>query len=306
MRRIVFLFLGLAIVTGVGAAWGDETGPLPVVPPPPSEGVLKIINFAVGTGEATLFVFPTGKNMLFDSGDANCKHGNPSNLINFLDRHGITHLDYYAETHPHHTECERNGQLDSLIDSKTVRWDYKSNPIGSSMEIEGTNWFFYNGYDLKLNAIVSPWTEEKYDSDVSNYNSISARVEYNGFVYSFSGDEGPPSQIRFLNNHPKLVRAHMRLTAHHSWTPVHKPFFMKMDPVFVVVSNGVDIRKWGDDPGWTQLISMTNELKAENKRFQGFVVTDEVGNIFTTIKGANDWDYEFCKNWQTCVVDHLK
>ena len=66
------------------------------------------------------------------------------------------------------------------------------------------------------------------------------------------------------------------------------------------------IRKWGDDPGWTQLISMTNELKADNKRFKDFVVTDEVGNIITTIKGANDWDYKFCENWQTCVIDHLK
>ena len=59
-------------------------------------GDLQIAIFSVGSGDAALIIFPNGKTMMVDSGPSSKFR---DRVLPFLQRSGITHLDYYFETH---------------------------------------------------------------------------------------------------------------------------------------------------------------------------------------------------------------
>ncbi len=63
-----------------------------------SEETLKIVIFSVQSADSTLIIFPNKKTMMIDSAT---DEKFASVVLPFLKRHGITHLDYYAETHRH-------------------------------------------------------------------------------------------------------------------------------------------------------------------------------------------------------------
>jgi len=77
--------------------------------------------------------------------------------------------------------------------------------------------------------------------DDPNTNSLAFRMEYCGWVYTTGGDEGLRSMRRFLRQHPRLVRSHVRKVAHHLWGPLSVDFLRATDAHLYLVTNRADI-----------------------------------------------------------------
>ncbi len=250
-------------------------------------GALKIVWFSVGSADSSLIVFPNGKIMMVDS-------ATPARfadrVLPFLQRHGIDHLDYYAETHPHPDHVGGKALLQSkgLIDSTTEVWDWNTHEYEDSFTLEGTKWFIYNARDRDFHGTDA------------NDNSLSYRIEYNGFVYTSTGDEGVRSMNRFLADHPSLVRAHVRKVAHHAWGPFSPSFLIATDPALMVISSVSDVRY--ESAFKRDFLGAVNTLKKNGKRLREYVITEEVGHVILHASGANAWSYDFCPNVTSCAV----
>lgn len=254
-------------------------------------GELHIVVFSVGSADAALIKFPTGATMMVDSGTASRF---ADRVLPFLKRHRIRHLDYYAETHPHKDHVGGRARLESdgFIDGRTEVWDWETHDYEDSFSLEGTDWFIYNVRDKSFHG-----------SD-ANENSLSFRMEYNGFVYSSTGDEGVRSQKRFMRDHPSLVRAHVRNTAHHMWGPTHQPFLVATDPYLMIISS---IRSVREEPSYRRdFLGAVQELERKNGKLRDHVLTADVGHVLIRATGRDDWSYDFCKNMGACVVEGLK
>jgi beta-lactamase superfamily II metal-dependent hydrolase len=264
---------------------GDGECPAPVVNDGPE---FKIVHFAVGSADATLFIFPTGKTMIFDSGTEDM---GKNQIVPFLERHGIDHLDYYAETHRHPDHSDGRIPLEDagMINSNTDVWNAEGKKLSKyeyedEFELEGTSWFVYNISDSDL-----------YEAAEENEKSFSMRIEYNGFVYTGTGDEGSFSQDRFLNEHPDLVEAHVRYTAHHGYDAPNTDFLKATNPYLVTISNqSANVSKWED-------------ATSGNSRETEVVVTGDVGHVIIRASGGGEgeWSYEFCAQTKSCIMDYI-
>jgi beta-lactamase superfamily II metal-dependent hydrolase len=243
--------------------------------------------FKVGSGDSSLIVFPTGKTMLIDTG---VSARTDDTVIPFLQRHGITRLDYFMGTHihPDHTGGIPNLEAGGFIDEATKVWDWNSFDYEDEFDIEGTHWFIYNARDKEI------WGTD------ANLNSISYRFEYNGFVYSGTGDEGTGSMKRFMNDHPDLVQAHVRNTAHHMWGPVSKPFLIATDAYLYMVSCSTEVKS--EKSYKRSFLSAMSTLQNNGGRDTEHALTGDVGNIYIRASSGTDWDYAFYSQSKAHVI----
>ncbi len=277
------------VVLSTNKEFDDGGGKCPV-----SE--IKFVHFSVGSGDATLIIFPTGKTMMIDSGT---ERKASERIVPFLLRHDITHLDYYVDSHPHDDHDGGRGPLTNAdilnngthiyneLDAWLNEWNYED-----SFELEGTDWFIYNVRD-----------KDFHGSD-ANPNSLSVRIDFNGFIYSGTGDEGPGSQNRFLADHPNLVEAHLRYTAHHLWTdPSFVPAFATATNAYLyVVSND-----WLTDSEFKSQLNKLKNTVQNNPRENEIAVTGEIGHVIVRASGPDpdQWSYEFCKNYNSCIIPNF-
>ncbi len=264
------------------------------------KGELKIVVFSVGSADSALIVLPTGATMLVDSATASRAK---SRVIPFLKRHGINRLNYYVETHPHpdHEGGREPLRSAGFITSSTQMWDWKgiyapssakkTFQYGTTLNLEGTKVFIYNHRDTSFHGTDT------------NYNSLSFRMEYNGFVYSTTGDEGTKSQRRFLEKNPSLVRAHVRNTAHHLWGPVLPAFDKATDPVLFIVSSENSVK---EESSWRTFMNTVDDMKKSGKRVRKVAFTPSDGHVIVRARDGNDWNYSFCSALDSCIVPNLR
>jgi hypothetical protein len=156
--------------------------------------------------------------------------------------------------------------------------------------LEGTQWFIYN--------VKDPDFHQGHDA---NENSLSFRMEYNGFIYSGAGDEGVRSQERFLRDHPESLKAHVRNTAHHMWGPVSRGFLEATDAHLYIVSCYSEVRS-ESDAFQNEFLGAMETLDKNGGRENKYVITGEVGNIYIRAGGAEDWDHAFYSDSKTHVI----
>lgn len=274
---------------------------------------LKIVIFSVNSADATLIIFPTGKTMMVDSGTEDM---NIARVMPFLYRHGINHLDYYVDTHGHKDHYGGRAPMTEagIIDENTKTWNEFTNDgspakypqvyynsteegpkellYGSEFEMEGTHWFISNREDIDF-----------FGTTNANINSLAFRMEYNGFIYSHGGDEARLSMDRFLADHPDLVEAHVRNTAHHMRGPVRQNYLEATNAELYVISNmpGMSANK----TYYNLLLETIDDLEG-NGRDHEAVITGDVGHIAIRTTGADDWSYETCLNYNSCIFDVIK
>ena len=226
-----------------------------------------------------------------------------SRVIPFLKRHGISRLNYYVETHPHpdHEGGRSPLRANGFITDSTQMWDWKgiqaptnakkTFQYGTTLNVEGTQIFIYNHRDTAFHGTDA------------NDNSLSFRMEYKGFVYSTTGDEGTKSQRRFLEKNSNLVRAHVRNTAHHLWGPVLPAFDKATDPVLFIVSSESSVK---EESSWRTFMSTVKEMQASGRRLRRVAFTPEDGHVIVRARDANDWSYSFCSAVDSCIVPNLR
>ena len=274
---------------------------------------LIFVIFSVNSADATLIVFPTGKTMMVDSGT---EAMNISRVIPFLERHGIDHLDYYVDTHPHKDHYGGRAPLISagIIDGNTKAWnsfkadgiavkhaqvyynkiDEGSKPLlyGSQFEMEGTNWFICNREDVDL-----------FETANANVNSLAFRMEYNGFTYSHGGDEARLSMNRYLKDYPELVEVDVRNTAHHMRGPINQDYFIATNPDLWIISN---IPGMSANKTTYNLLLDTVELLEGNGKKHEVLITGDVGHVIIRAKGKNDWSYQTSLDYTNGFFDFIK
>jgi beta-lactamase superfamily II metal-dependent hydrolase len=235
-------------------------------------GNLKIVVFAVESGDSALIVFPTGKTMLVDTGDeAKCS----SHVIPFMERHEITHLDYFLETHDHKDHKEGIAVLEAAgyIDGNTTQWDNNTYKYEDMFTLEGTDWFISNDPSTGGDA---------------NTKSTSFVFEYNGFRYSHGADEGTSSMTRMVSEHPEWDPVNVRNTAHHGYGPNNSAHLETLNAELYIVSC--------NDASKTYSAYKTIEAAAA-KVGGDFILTNEAlpngkdGHIFMDITTGLDWEY---------------
>jgi hypothetical protein len=237
----------------------------------------------VQSGDCALVIFPNGKTMMIDTG----KKPKFTTVVEpFLDRHRVTHLDYFVNSHPHpdHAEGKVVMEASEMIDGRTVIWDWNTFDYEDEFTLEGVNFFVYNTRDTDL-----------YGHD-ANPNSLAFRMEYNGFVYTTGGDEGLKSMNRFQTDHPDLVPAHVRKIAHHMWGPISAPFLRACDSYLYIVPNAAEIIGYGgeyDDFDSVFIPDVVNWLRLNGGRIKnpGYAVTGVEGFIYITASDSVNWSY---------------
>jgi hypothetical protein len=128
-------------------------------------------------------------------------------------------------------------------------------------------------------------------------------MEYNGFVYSTTGDEGTKSQRRFLEKNPSLVRAHVRTTAHHLWGPVLPAFDKATDPVLFIVSSENSVKQ---ESSWRTFMNTVDDMKKSGKRVRKVAFTPDDGHVIVRARSGSDWNYSFCSALDSCKVPNLR
>lgn len=174
-----------------------------------------------------------------------------------------------------------------MIDERTELWDWNTWDYEDTFRLEGTNWFIYNARDV-----------QRYGGSYANPNSLSYRIEYNGFVYTGTGDEYPSSQERFLEDHPDLVPAHVRNTAHHMWGPVDKDFLLATNPYIFIISSSIRVEE--AKAFRKDFLGAVNKLKQTGQRLIDYCLTAETGHVFVRAASDKDWSYDLCPNLNTC------
>ena len=257
---------------------GGGSDPGGVLPGAEPGDELKIAVLSVGPADSTLIVFPTTKTMLVDSASP---WSFDERVVPFLERQGVTHLDYYVETHPHSDHIAGRDFLieEGYVDDETVRWDWNTHDYEDEFVLEGTNIFISNAYDAALNG-----------SGVNN-NSLAFRLEYNGFVYSHGGDEYTGSMSRYLEEHPTIAKCHVRNTAHHMYGPVEKDYLVAIDPYLFIISNDSSIRQRDYFQG--EFLPAIETLEADpGSRYQEYLILGELGHAVIRASSDTAWGYQ--------------
>ena len=213
------------------------------VPPTPTATEFVVYFLDVGQA-AAVFIYSDGETMLIDGGGASS-----SNLIySFLDRHGIEHLDYIINTHPH--EDHVGGLSGALSRITSV-----GAALGSAKEYDtrAFNSFLSNldnhGVELTIpkagdgfmfgSATVEILAPIRDYNDVNN-NSIVLMITYGETSFLFTGDAERASELDMIEAGLNLSATVLKVGHHGSDTSTTYPFLREVMPEIAVISCGAN------------------------------------------------------------------
>jgi len=158
------------------------------------ERLMYIYEIDVGQGDSFLLKAPNGDTMLIDSG----KNGNEFNILNFMNTHNITHLNYTLASHYHEDHI---GSLDYVLSYFPV--DKALDRGGGYTTTAYTNYVtaagdrrqtLYLGNEINFGGdevnveVVHVVNSFSSSSGQENKKSIVIRADYNEIGLLFGGD----------------------------------------------------------------------------------------------------------------------
>jgi len=236
--------------------------------------LLTIIAPHIFHGNAVLVMFPTGKTLLVDCGDADRRE---EILIPLLKRNGIEHLDYFILTHYHsdHDGGDRGAAI--LSQFKVARYeDNRTLSAGQILELEGAR--------IQIRNAFSGGSDE-------NAESLAFQLKYRDFVYVHDADIYGSNQSAIMSGYANDLRGHVLFGNHHFHGSSNAEYMRAVDPFIVLVqaeqaiyarSAYMDVFRM-QTAGW---------LRAQHKRFIEAVPALEVGTVVIRVDDDENWSYE--------------
>ena len=241
---------------------------------------LKIHFIDVGQGDSTLIEI-NGYTLLIDAGP----EASSKKLKNYLDKNGITKLDYVVATHPHEDhiggmpEIIKNYKIDHFLGPKvTNNTDIFKNMVkelkSKSLKIQ----VLKKGDSLNLGEnvefnILAP-IEDNYEDD-NNY-SVVAKLSYKDTSFLFMGDAETLVESQLLRDKTDVKADVLKVGHHGSTSSSSKAFLKAVSPQYAVIFCGKN-NKFGHPHKET----IEKLQQADIKYFR----TDKDGNIVITSDG---------------------
>lgn len=237
----------------------------------------------VGQGDCTLIELPGNKVMLIDAGE----NGHESDVLNYLDRCGVTKIDYLVATHPH---SDHIGGIEEVIENYEIgeiympkiastSWTYENmldaidkKGIYINSAYTGKTIFEYDGVKAD---ILSP--EKNYQTDNLNNSSVVVRLICGKRVFLFTGDAEKVIEKNILENRNLLCDV-LKVGHHGSASSSSEEFIIGTKPQYAVISCGEE-NEYGHPHSET--LELLDEIKAEVLR------TDKLGTIVISTDGEN-------------------
>ena len=220
----------------------QTTPSLEPIQPDFSSHMFKITYLDVGQADAAL-VACDGHYMLIDGGNV----ADSSLIYSFLQREGVSHLDYMVNTHPHEDHvgglpgalnaCTVDHVLCpvSSYDSKAFR-DFEKYTVAQGTEIEIPN--PGDSFELGYSSVKILGPLKRYES-VNNL-SIVLRIDYGNTSFLFTGDMERDAEMDLLDywEESELKSTVLKIGHHGSDTSTSYYFLWAVEPSYAVISVG--------------------------------------------------------------------
>ncbi len=248
---------------------------------------LTIIAPDVDHGNSVLIIFPTGKTMLVDCGQAYIRD---QVIIPILLKNGITNIDYFILTHYHddHDSGDRGVTIQEKFKVGQF-WDYQSFNAGDELEIEGVQ--------LKILNAYASGTDE-------NTRSMAFQLKYNGFVYHHDADIYASNQREIMKTFPNNIKANVYSANHHFHGSTDAEYLrvMKPDVVITQAEQAIYARS-----AYTQIYlrEAVDWLRENEHHIVENLPAIEVGTTVIRVDSGEDWSYETYKDNKVPFVPFL-
>lgn len=200
----------------------------------------------VGQGSSVL-IQSGDKGILIDAGEK--EYGD--DVVNYINSHGVTELDYVIATHPH---TDHIGGLLTVLKSVKVK-----NIIMPKLTADNTPTtktyenFLQIIYDKKIKAIAASYGKKyevdkikltilgptEQNKDINNM-SVICKADVNSTVFLFSGDAEEPEMKSVLKKSPDLSCDVMLMGHHGSRTSLEENYLSNADPSVAVIQCGLN------------------------------------------------------------------
>lgn len=261
---------------------GTQTPSIPDASVPDAvSGLLEVYFIDVGQADAALLLC-NGAAMLIDGGNV----ADSSRMVSFLNKLGITHLDYVIGTHAHEDHIDGLAGALSVCSAGTVYipktgsdtkvyQNFLAKAEQSADRIETPA----PGTEVSLGAakviFLGPIVE---DADNLNSTSVSCKVILGSTSFLFTGDAESDAEHRMVDAGEDLSATVLKAPHHGSDTSSSYVFLREVMPQYVVISVGTDNSYGHPDE---DAMSRFRDVGAEVYR------TDIQGDIYCSSDGSS-------------------
>ncbi|MBQ8525229.1 MAG: MBL fold metallo-hydrolase [Clostridia bacterium] len=244
LNKIIEFFIALLMALGISTGADDklvsDTDTAKV-----AETTLTVHCIDVGQADSTYIKLPNGENMLIDAGES----GDAQLVADYLDKQGVSRLDYVVGTHPH---ADHIGGMAYVVNNFDIGIFYMPDAYSNTKTFESlldaledkavdvrqakSGVSILKADELSI-ELLSPVSAE-YD-ETNDYSAV-VRIEYGDTSFLFMGDAEKLVEQELLDMGAQLQSDVLRVGHHGSSTSSSKAFIREVNPSLAVISVGKD------------------------------------------------------------------
>lgn len=263
----------------------EETEPPTILPPEESSFEIHFID--VGQADAAL-VLCDGHAMLIDGGNV----GDSSRMYSYLQKRGITHLDYVVGTHAHEDHIgglagALNYASVGVVYCPTTTYDTDAfDNFAKAVQKKNADITIPSvGTEFSLGSASCKVLAVNSSSDVNN-SSIVMKITYGETSFLFTADAERETEQEILNRGEDLKATVLKVGHHGSETSTSYVWLREIMPEYAVISVGAD-NSYGHPTEEVLSRLRDAEVKTFRTDMQGDVVCESDGKTVTFTVSRN-------------------